>query len=271
VRVLLDRVAGPVTGRDEPSPAHTKPPADGALSDGQLSDAGLAAAYASPRADWLRVNMVSTLDGAATGADGLTGSVNNPADHRVFHALRSAAAAVLVGAGTARTEGYRPIDRPTVVVSRRGDVPERLREGPPGSVLLVTCGAAERLGEAVETLGSDRVLVLGDHEVDLPALRPALAERGLHQVLCEGGPHLLRDLLAAGAVDELCATVVPQLVGGDLPRITAGGAVDVPLDLRLLLEEDGTLLGRWFVVPLHQPDDQPDDRPDDPPSPGTAG
>ena len=238
MRVLLDRTAGPA------SPPTTPPPDDGQ----PLSDEQLATAYATPSADWLRVNMVTTLDGAATGADGLTGSVNNPADRRVFAALRRAAEAIVVGAGTARAEGYRPVDRPTVVVSRRADVPERLRDGAPGSVLLVTCGGAEGLEAARALLGDDQVLVLGDHAVDLTALRPALAERELRTLLCEGGPHLLRDLLAAGAVDELCATVVPTLVGGDLPRITGGGPVEVPLELRLLLEEDGTLLGRWLVA-----------------------
>ena len=60
-------------------------------------------------------------------------------------------------------------------------------------------------------------------------------------------PHLLHDLLAEGVVDELCATVTPRLVGGDHPRILDGPPVDVAMRLRLLLEDDGTLLGRWFV------------------------
>jgi riboflavin biosynthesis pyrimidine reductase len=32
-------------------------------------------------------------------------------------------------------------------------------------------------------------------------------------VLCEGGPHLFGDLLAAGLVDELFLTVAPQVIG----------------------------------------------------------
>jgi riboflavin biosynthesis pyrimidine reductase len=212
-----------------------------------VSDEDLATLYAAPAPDWLRVNMVSTVDGAATGEDGLTGSVNNPTDHAVFHALRRLADAIVVGAGTARAEGYRPTDRPTVVVSRRGEVPADLRTGSVGSVLMVTCEDAAHLGQTRELLGPDQVLVLGSTHVELGSLRAALAGRGLRDLLCEGGPHLLRDLLAAGAVDELCATWVPRLVAGSGPRITAGPPVDVPLDLRLLLEQDGTLLGRWDV------------------------
>ena len=91
-----------------------------------------------------------------------------------------------------------------------------------------------------------------DYErVDLSLLKQVLADRGWGHVLCEGGPHLLRDLLAAGAADELCTTVVPRLVAGEHPRITQGPPVDVPLRLHLLLEAEGTLLGRWLVETAH--------------------
>src|SRR4051812_43523405 len=90
-----------------------------------VDDSALTEVYAVPQRRWLRVNMVSTLDGAATGDSGQTGSINNEADRRVFHLLRSMADAVLVGAGTARTEGYGPAVVPVVLVSRSADVPLR--------------------------------------------------------------------------------------------------------------------------------------------------
>lgn len=203
--------------------------------------------YAAPRTPWLRVNMISTLDGAATGASGKSGSINNAVDKRVFDTLRGLADAIVVGAGTARTEGYGPVDKPIVLVSRRADVPERLRDAPPGSVLMATTASAGHLDEARGLLGADHVLTLGDDEVDLRALKEQLVGRGLADLLSEGGPSLLGAMLAQGVVDELTATVVPRLVGGDHPRIVAGPPVDVPLSLQSLLEEDGTLLGRWFV------------------------
>jgi len=221
--------------------------ASGAVPVGELDDEDLERLYAAPRPDWLRVNMVSTVDGSGTGADGLTGSVNNQPDHRVFATLRRLADAVVVGAGTARAEGYRPRRAPTVLVTRRGEVPETLRDGSPGSVLLVTCASAPGLGAARATLGGEHVLILGEDTVDLGLLRPALAARGLRQLVSEGGPHLLRDLVAAGVVDELCTTVVPRVLAGAGSRIAAGDLVDVRLELGLLLEEDGTLLARWLL------------------------
>ena len=71
-----------------------------------LSDDELAAAYTPEREPWLRVNFVSTVDGAAQGSDGLSGTINNDADKRVFDALRTRAHCLVVGAGTLRSEEY---------------------------------------------------------------------------------------------------------------------------------------------------------------------
>jgi riboflavin biosynthesis pyrimidine reductase len=207
----------------------------------------LATLYAAPRQPWLRVNMITTLDGAATGESGKSGSINNAADKRVFDTLRGLADAIIVGAGTARTERYSPAALPIVVVSRQGQVPTTLRGAMPGQVVMATCTAAAHLGEARELLGPDHVLTVGSHLVDLAELRQRLVDRGWRDLLSEGGPHLLHELLVQGVADELSATIVPRLVAGSGPRILQGQPIDVPLDLRLLLEQDGTLLGRWFV------------------------
>jgi riboflavin biosynthesis pyrimidine reductase len=67
-------------------------------------------------------------------------------------------------------------------------------------------------------------------------------------VLSEGGPGLLADLVAAGVLDEICATVVPRVLGGSHPRICEGADLDADLRLTTILEQDGTLLGRWALT-----------------------
>lgn len=219
-------------------------PGQGPLSDEQLDEL-----YAAPAAPWLRVNMVSTLDGAATGESGRSGSINNAADKRVFDALRRRADAVVVGAGTARVEGYRPVpDKPLVVLTRSGALPEPLLGASPGSVLAATSTEAPGLERLRADLGAENVLVHGADQVDLVDLKAALAERGLVDLLSEGGPHLFADLLRSGAADELCLTTVPRLIAGEHLRITAGAPLDVHLEPRLLLADGGTLLGRWDVL-----------------------
>jgi riboflavin biosynthesis pyrimidine reductase len=227
VRVLIDE-AGDRAGRSD------------------LSDDDLVGLYRPARTSWWRINMVSTVDGSATGESGRSGSINNGADKRVFDTLRGLADAIVVGAGTARDEGYGPADVPVVLVSRRGHVPEKLRDAPRGSVLLATTSDAEGLAASRKALGEEHVIVTGD-EVDLTELRRELAGRGLTSVLSEGGPSLFADLAAAGVLDEVCLTVVPRLLGGDHPRIATGADAATELCLTTLLEHDGTLLGRWQV------------------------
>ena len=234
-----------------------------ATPGGRVTASELADLYAFPRGRWLRTNFVSTLDGSGVGPDGRSGSINTPADNRVFALQRDLCDAVLVGSGTVRAEGYQRVT-PTrrraappalVVVSGSGRVPEGL-QGPVhgrGAGLLVTCaGAGPRaLDDARSALGEDAVVVAGGDHVDLPAALDALAERGLRHVLCEGGPTLLAAALAAGVVDELALSLVPAVVGGDGTRITSGaalgGADGIPLVPRLLVEEAGTLMGLWRV------------------------
>ncbi len=220
----------------------------GAPLDGEVDDQRLRRLYAPPSLPWLRVNMVSSLDGSATGGSGKSGDINNPGDKRVFDTLRAQADAIVVGAGTARSEGYGPADVPIVLVSRRGQVPEGLRDAPEGRVLLVTRGQAEELSASRQALGGAQVIVAGDDEVDLAAMRQELLARGFRSLLGEGGPSLLADLLAAGVVDEMCVSVVPRLLAGDHPRIAVGQDADVALELGVLVEQSGTLMGRWLTV-----------------------
>jgi riboflavin biosynthesis pyrimidine reductase len=216
----------------------------GRLAD--LDDDELQQAYEPPRLPWLRLNFVATVDGAAAGGDGTSESINNAADKRVFMALREQADVVIAGAGTVRAEGYRPNRKPLVVVSRSGELPPTLLEGDTGRLFLATGSRAPGLAGARSVLG-DRVLVLGEDAPDLVSLRPALVDLGFENLLCEGGPHLAGNLLAAGVVDELCCTVVPSLVAGAHLRIAVGDPLDVPLSLHSLLEDEGTLLARWLI------------------------
>lgn len=229
MRVLIDRVTG------------TEPVA------GKVTDQQLERLYAVPSRAWLRANFVGTVDGAATGADGRSGSINNPADKRVFDLLRAQADAIVVGAGTASVEGYRPTDRPIVVVTNRGTVPPTLAGAPRGDLLVATHAASPGLDSVRRSLGEEQVLVCGEHLVDLVALKSALADRGLRQLLSEGGPTLFTDLLTEGVVDEVCLTTVPRVVAGAHIRVAHGMPVDRELHLQVLLEEHDSLMQRWFV------------------------
>lgn len=203
---------------------------------------------------WVVVNMVATADGA-TDIDGRSGPIGGPADKVVFGALRAAADVVLVAAGTARAEGYGPARaRPDgapgpriAVVTRSGDLDPSARLFGGGAPIVLTCEAcpAERR-TALEAVAE--VVVAGGAGVDLALALDELGRRGARVVLCEGGPTLNGQLVAADLVDEWCITVSPLLAGGAAKRAAVGAATDPPVALaldRVLADDDGLLLLRY--------------------------
>ena len=188
---------------------------------------------------FVRVNMVSTLDGAVAFS-GRAGSLGGAGDKLLFSVLRSLADVVLVGAGTARIERYGPpkipleaqeirqgrgqAALPTIaVVTRSGalDWSSRLFTGGGPPPIVITAGdtSPDALAGAA---GVADVLTAGTGAVDLRAALKALAQRGLNHVLCEGGPTLNTGLAAAQLVDELCLTLSPKLAGCVGGSLTGG-------------------------------------------------
>jgi riboflavin biosynthesis pyrimidine reductase len=234
---------------------------------GDLDDAALVEAYRLPPGRALRVNFVVSLDGAVA-VEGRSGGLGSPGDRRIFTLLRALADGVLVGSGTATAEGYgpiivdsrvgrlrtdlgRPATAPVVVVSRRASLDPRsgLVADAVSPTVLVTCGSADEDRRAALAAAGVRVLVCGEDDVDLALALDRLAELGIEQVLCEGGPALLHAALVARVVDELDLSISPSLVGTG-PRLLDGPLPGVVRsELRQVLEEDGTLFARYSLAP----------------------
>lgn len=177
--------------------------------------AWLADRYAAPDGRWVRLNMITSLTGSAVGSDGTSDTLTNRVDRAILGAIRADADAVVVGAQTVRAEGYvLPRRSRLVVVSASGDLTgHRLRpdpDGPPDQVIHVL-GADAREPAPIHGATVLR-LPLIDGRMPVRGILHLLAERGLHRLVCEGGPSLAAQFAAAGVVDEYCVTSAPTLV-----------------------------------------------------------
>jgi riboflavin biosynthesis pyrimidine reductase len=217
--------------------------------------------------------MISTADGRAS-VGGRSGPIGGGADRELFHGLRAAVDGVLVGASTVRTERYGRLvadasrralrrrrglsEEPLAcIVSGRlaldADIP--LLQDPDARVAILTASAASlnlpTAGAQVDYVRTARSGVL-----DLPAALAELRERfAVRTLLCEGGPHLAGQLLAAELVDELFLSVSPKLAGGEPAggealRIVAGAELEPPVELELLgvLRSGSDLFLRYGVL-----------------------
>ena len=217
-------------------------------------------AYPDTIDPWVRLCFVTTLDGSVTGGDGVSGTLGGEADVAAYRVMRDVCDVVLVGAGTARAEGYGPIAPGSVdaglrerlglspvpvlaLVSSTLDVPDPLLRP---DVIVLTCAAANEERRAEVAARADLV-VAGDETIDWPAALAALADRGLLRVLCEGGPHLAGTLATLDLVDELCLTVAPTLVGGSGSRVTRDAPdLDQSFQLGHVVPAGDVLLTRWL-------------------------
>ncbi len=216
-----------------------------------LDDAGAAArierfrwtvAHGLP---FVTLKMAASLDGFVASRAGAQQWLTGPLARERVRDLRIEHDAVMVGAGTIRVDDPQLTVRPhatrgkpyvRVVVCEMGSVPVTSRvlhppdDAPAGAyartIVLVPGGeraafaALEPLADVVPVGGADAA------RLDLRAAMIALRERGVATVLCEGGPTLAGNLLAAGLVQRLvwllapvvlhAQGAVPALAGDDL-------------------------------------------------------
>lgn len=219
--------------------------------------------FDSPHEDrpWVALNMVTSLDGRAS-LNGRSSGLGTPADLELLLKLRTRFDAVMIGAGTMRAERYGRIVKDPDARDRREE--EGLQADP---LAVIISGRLDLPFDApLFTEGAGEVLIFtNDHtpppETETPVdvrvadgpvritdvLRTLRQDRGIRALLCEGGPHLMGQLTAAGAFDELFLTIAPTLTGeADAPRILEG-ALEAPVDLDLvnLSEEGSDLFARY--------------------------
>jgi riboflavin biosynthesis pyrimidine reductase len=208
----------------------------------------------------LALNMIASVDGRIA-VGGRSAPLGGPADRALFHALRARADAVVVAAGTVRTEHYGPLIRDLDVRDWRE------RQGLPAQPLAVIVSRTLELDPTLPLLAdrSSHVVILTQASGDVPycrakvdyirsaTLAAGLAELaatyGAHLLLCEGGPTLNASLAAESLIDELFLSISPLLVG-DTPgggSILNGGAPRSPvaLELRMLLEHHSQLYAHY--------------------------
>ncbi|MCC6438025.1 MAG: dihydrofolate reductase family protein [Acidimicrobiales bacterium] len=179
---------------------------------------------APPDRPWVVVSMVATVDGA-TALDGVSGALGNDTDREVLRLARAAADVIVVGAATVRAEQYRPVREPKqlVVVSRNGDLGGAPAAGAPNTHIV-----------RPEPDGPDGLAAL-------------LARYPGRVVVCEGGPSLNGQVLAAGLADEVLVTISPRLVAGGSARLAHGPdqADPTPWELRHVLVDEDHLFVRY--------------------------
>ena len=142
---------------------------------------------------WVVLKLAATLDGLTAAPDGTSQWITGEPARADAHRLRAESDAVLVGAGTVRA------DDPSLTV-RHVEGRDPLR------VVLGDASAEAKVQPALSYRG------------DLGELLDQLGDKGVLQLLVEGGASVAHDFHAAGFVDRYVVYLAPALFGGDDAR-----------------------------------------------------
>jgi diaminohydroxyphosphoribosylaminopyrimidine deaminase/5-amino-6-(5-phosphoribosylamino)uracil reductase len=178
----------------------------------------------------------ASLDGKVAAPDGTSQWITGPAARADAHRLRAEADAVLVGAGTAladdprltaRLPGFDGRQPLRVLADAAGRVGTggHLFDGEAPTLVATTPSAPAAAVEAWAAAGAEVLLCKeAPAGINLEDLARRLGERGVLELLVEGGPRLQASLWAAGLADRLVWYLAPLAIGGDRAPGLLGGS-----------------------------------------------
>jgi 5-amino-6-(5-phosphoribosylamino)uracil reductase len=180
-----------------------------------------------------------SIDGYLNSAEIPRLALSNDADFDRVDEVRASCDAILVGAGTVRS------DNPRLLVRSEARRADRLARGLPASPVKVTltrCGELDARAAFFATgeteklvycpravvaptrarLGPVATVVDGGDRLDMARISEDLSARGVNRVMVEGGGMVHTQFLTAGLADELQLVVAPLFVGDSRARRFVG-------------------------------------------------
>ncbi|MGY6703491.1 bifunctional diaminohydroxyphosphoribosylaminopyrimidine deaminase/5-amino-6-(5-phosphoribosylamino)uracil reductase RibD [Roseinatronobacter sp.] len=179
---------------------------------------------------FVTLKLAMTLDGRIATSSGESRWITGAVARRTVHAMRASHDAVLVGAGTARTDdpdlrvrGLGVVHQPVRIVAAPRldlDTAGRLGRSIPDAPVWVLHGPDAPAADVTAWQGAGALTLSCPVAADVRGLDPrammqTLAAQGLTRVFCEGGGTLAASLLRAGLVDQIVVFSAGKLIGAE--------------------------------------------------------
>ncbi len=182
--------------------------------------------------------------------------------YRYLHEIRAKVDGIMVGCETVRTdnpsltvryvEGKNPV---RIIPCSTANVPADANIFSPDAktIIVTTKRAPEDRIKKIMDKGAE-VIVAGEDLVDFDILLPMLYERGIKNLMVEGGSSINWEFVRRGFVDEIRLIHLPVIVGGEnVPTLVGGEGFKslknvLNLRLRSHFKRGHQLITEWEVV-----------------------
>lgn len=178
---------------------------------------------------FLTAKFAMTLDGKIATHTGDSKWISDPTSRQRVHIMRKFTDVVMVGINTVLVDNPRLTARPEtpsinnnqpiriIVDSHARTPPNSAMLKEPGTTIIATTKPKTPNTELLKNAGAEIMTVppQEDGKVDLNKLLDKLGQRGIVNILAEGGGTLFGSLFDLGLIDKVTAFVSPILIGGD--------------------------------------------------------
>jgi diaminohydroxyphosphoribosylaminopyrimidine deaminase / 5-amino-6-(5-phosphoribosylamino)uracil reductase len=214
------------------------------VGDGEAEARRLLDGYIKQRLTGLPLvtaKFAASLDGKIAARTGDSRWISGESTREYTHRQRALADAILVGGHTVLVDDPQLTARPggsaegvrqpiRVVADSNGRIPQQAQVlHVPGRVLIATTDQSPRPWRAMMALEGAEIVVLPSRlgHVDFEELMVALGERGIVNLLVEGGGRVIGSLFDLELVDRVQAIIAPIIVGGaDAPTAVQGEGIE---------------------------------------------
>lgn len=191
---------------------------------------------------YVLLSVAMSVDGHIDDATAERLVLSGPADLDRVDAVRAGVDAILVGAGTLRSDDPRLLSRRgqprKVVLTGTGELDPAARFFTMGTAERLVYASTPAVPVATARVGAAATVVDAGSPLDLAAVLADLLARGVRRLLVEGGQSVHTQFLTADVVDELHVVVAPFFVGDPAaPRFVGVGPFPYGPGRRMRLAE----------------------------------
>lgn len=224
-------------------------PEDRAVVDQAQADLAPYLWHRSHGRPWVIAKVGMSLDAKVAALDGSSRWITGSQARGDAHRLRAESGAILVGANTAISDHpsltARDVELPVIAPLRvvldgsgRTEPVGALSDTSLAPTMIVTTPAMDPTRVSQWQACGAEVLCLpsDDGRIDVPAMLEELAQRGVLQLMIEGGGHTIGGFCAAGLVQALRCYIAPTLLGvGAVPAFAVPGIESITAAQRMNL------------------------------------